>query len=141
MALATPAGVLSDFQADLQAVSIATTRQEPEAVSLDKRKALKIWFKIPTDTRFSETEVLLSGISVLYVMASKRAQQHGKSVVEYFCQSLTFMNATAKSILITVLTDANKEVGKVELKSQSVRSISILEEYSGEIVKAMISDG
>lgn len=179
MALATPIGKsnnkqdgvsMSDSQADLQDISIGTTRyvghiervigrkaefggpscshdsllfyrQEPEAVSLVKRVGFKVWFKIPINHEFSETELLISGVTVMYAMALHKVRQHGTSAAEYLCKSLTFANQTARNILISILTDDDTPIGQVQLKPGSIRSVSkLVEQYSGETVKAFITE-
>lgn len=96
--------------------SLLFYRQEPEAVSLVKRVGSQVWFRIPIDHAFSETELLISGVTVTYVMARNKLRQHGTSAAEYLCKSLMFGNKTAKELLMSILTDDNTLIDRVVIR-------------------------
>ncbi|GAB0132039.1 hypothetical protein EsDP_00000489 [Epichloe bromicola] len=142
MALATPVEGFSDSQADLslQAISNVNTRQEPEAVSLDKRNGSKVWFKIPTNPDNYLREVLMHGLAVTYIMARNKAWEHGSSAAKYLCKAVMFVNATGRTLLIRVYTDDETPIKDLALKPGDFKMMANVAKYTGDIIKAYIYD-
>lgn len=134
---------VSDFQRDLQDVSIKTTRQEPEFKSLAKRVTSYLDTKLPLNPASMNFGLNCLGVTMGFVLTAtgQWASRNGRIVHGVLCQEVLLFNTLDRAVWVTLKTLRDTVLCEtVFLAAHSVKHIPNMKPFSGRTVRLWVTD-
>lgn len=135
----------SNVQRDLDDISIAVTRLEPEAAqhkTLDKRVGARIEAKLPIDCT-SHPAIIASAVTITFIMAKikQEVSTSAGAAERWLIKSMSFTNTELKAVVLKIVSKAtNKVLCEKELIGETIGSLTDVQNFSGEDVIIYIAE-